>query len=233
MTRRLILLSIAAIALLGACSDDHDDEDGSQQSATAPAPAASRWSSSAVWDYYGAAVPTTVEGACKRSPPMVQPGDPCVIDAMRNAGASTRAIDFYEAKGYFLASFQEQGRIDYGQGGAFWINMGRPTPQLFLNGSPDIIEATIPDDYKTDPTYADVIRPVDRGSGVITGAFPWLEYGRLASSTAEPNGGQRLVIEYPLRACRACPDLGYLPVAYGFDAQGRLGSTQTLPLRKP
>jgi hypothetical protein len=218
---RLLALASLTALLLSACGDD-----GGKTAPDTATPLPSRWDASAVWDYYGAAVSGAVQNACHRSTTMLQPGEPCVVDAMRAAGASARAVEFYETKRYFLASFQEQGRVDYGQGGAFWMNMGRPTPQLFLNGSPDIIEAKIPDDYKTNASYATLL-------GQSPQPFPWLEYGKLNSSTTDANGGQRLVIEYPLRVCRACPDVGYLPIAYMFNAQGQMGMSQTLPLKMP
>jgi hypothetical protein len=151
--------------------------------------------------------------------------DACIPAAMRAGGASPSAVAFFQATRYFLVSFNELGRVDHGQGGAPWFNMGRPTPHLFLNGSPDVMEASLPDDYKTHPTYAALLAREPNAS-------PWLEYGVLAGSTPLAGGAQTIVIDYPLRACRACPDLGLVPVSYPFDSQGRLGTVQTLPLKQ-
>jgi hypothetical protein len=213
-----IVLAVAACA----CTEDDDDNGTALPAPTAPA---ARWDASTVWQYSSPATMAAWQQACSsRTPSSLNENDPCIVAAMRAAGASQSAIDFFQAYKYFLFSFNERGRVDHGQGGAPWFNMGRPTPHLFLNGTPDIIDADVPNDYKTNASYAGLLAREPS-------AFPWLEYGTLTGSSMLAGGVQVLVIEYPLRICRACPDLGYIPVSYPFDSQGRLGTVQTLPFK--
>ena len=223
--RLLVLIALACLLLAAACSSDDGKSSAGRETPAAGASAvANRWDAATVWPYSAPATAAAWQQACGgRTPSSISANDPCVLAAMRASNADPSAVDFYQSQGYFLASFSERGRVDYGQGGAPWFNMGRPTPQLFLNGSPDIIEAPLTDDYKTNPTYAALLGREARAS-------PWLEYGVLRGVTAQ-GGRQVFTIEYPLRACRACEDLGYLPVTYPFDAQGRLGTPRTEPLR--
>jgi hypothetical protein len=144
---------------------------------------------------------------------------------MLEFGAHQSAIDFLKAQGFFLSSFDERGRIDYGRGSAPWFNMARPTHQLFLNGEPSVIEVgSIPDTWKTQPGYVDVVaaHPL---------AFPWPEYGLLVAQN-ESAGRLSFEIAYPLRDCRACESLGFVVMAYSFDAQGRLAGEALLPFRR-
>jgi hypothetical protein len=235
---RLAVLVLFLAALLAGCSAA-EDNDRSSEDSTSPRPAtqvsppagASQWDASAVFQY-GPGVPSdTWQQGCGKSAVAIGAQEPCILQVMKLANASQGAVAFYQKQTYFLASFRETGRVDYGQGGAPWFNMGRPTPIVFLNGSPDIIEASVPQDYKTNPLYAKVLTPVTRFEGVNFPPTPWLEYGELKSVTSEPGGGQRFVIEFPLRDCRACADVGYLPIAYNFDTQGRLIKSETLALK--
>ncbi len=200
---------------------------------TTGAAGTSKWDKSTIFNYGFGAPSDAWQQACGKSPAAVKDDDPCILQVMRLGNASPSAVAFYQQQKYFLVTFEEHGRVDYGQAGAPWVNMGRPTPILFLNGSPDIIEAKIPDDYKKDASYANVLKlPTATPGSTLTPLedSPWGEYGQL-TSVASTSSGQRFVVSYPLRGCRACADDGYLPIAYNFDTQGKLTGTETLAFK--
>jgi hypothetical protein len=212
MTRSLlvVLASACLAALLTACAGDETPS--------------GRWSGATVWQFR---VDAAVWVPCNvQSPAMLKGDEPCIVEVMKQGGASRSAIDFYEQQRFFLVSFDEKGRVDYGRGGAPWVNMGRTTQQLFLNGDPDIIHATLPRpaEWQEQPSYAGVLRQEPN-------VFPWLEYGTLAGATSDSRGGQSFEIDFPMRVCRACPDLGLMPVTYHFDRQGKLASTEIGPFK--
>ncbi len=154
------------------------------------------------------------------SPVLVQEGDPCVVQVMQQAGANQQAIDFYKQNGYFIRVFQEKGRVDYARGSAPWINMGRDTQQLFLNGSPPLQELSsmtplVPSatNWKQDARYAPLAQQEPD-------ADPWTEYGELVKSSTAPDGTQSFELSIPLMRCRACPDIGQLILDLDFDSSG-------------
>jgi hypothetical protein len=172
------------------------------------------------------------QAVCGDSPAFLDPGvaASCAVEVMKQTGASEEAISFFQTTGYFLDSFEKLGPIDYGRGAVPWFNMGRPTQQLFLNGTPSIVEAPVGamSDWKDDPSYADVVASDEWVS-------PWTEYGELSVSVLNPSPGitQLVELRIPLRSCRACPPLGYAPLRYEFHRDGRLTSANLLPIVEP
>ncbi|MPZ24420.1 MAG: hypothetical protein GEU28_13005 [Dehalococcoidia bacterium] len=193
-----------------------------------PAPPAPTWDETAVWQ------PSSVDFAdweriCGESPAMMDPpeGIECGLKVMQQVGAAPAAQDFLRQSGYFLESFEELGPIDYGRGSAPWANMGRPAQQLFLNGSPPLVEASFDalETWRQDPSYAE-IAAMDQYAG------PWTEYGMLLSSNLQPEPGisQTIWLTFPLQSCRACAPFGFAGVRYTFDLSGQLIAQSMLPM---
>jgi hypothetical protein len=215
---RLCLVALALL-LVGACSASGKKDSQKDEGV---------WDARAVWDFRGSNVEALWRQDCGASVTAVKAQDPCVIQVMTDAGASQPAMEFFRENGYFLTAFLEAGKVDYGRGAAPWINMGRETPQLFLNGLPPVQEASmlIPRDWQQDASYADFAKKQPQ-------AVPWGEYGELIDSEAVVGGGQEFRLEFPLRMCRACADLAYLRMDYSFDPDGALLSAVLAPLANP
>ena len=160
---------------------------------------------------------------CGGSIVQVHEGDPCIYEVMQKAGASPEAIDFVRRYGYFLSDFKEQGKVDYGVGSAPWINMGRPTYQLALNGFPALQElnSLIPDDWDKDPRYADVLQKEPN-------TFPWSEYGGIDSTRRGLNDSMIWTMSFRLAPCRACPDTARIAIDVEWDKYGSLGKVTLL-----
>jgi hypothetical protein len=99
--------------------------------------------------------------------------------------------------------------------------MGRPEP-VFLNSTPAMLPVAwlLPGDGPTtgqawlsQPAYLSAL-------GGAT-ALAWSEYATITEQPAAAGGGQRFLVAYPLRTCRACANLATLRVVYGFDPSGR------------
>ena len=116
----------------------------------------------------------------------------CILGSMRTEGAAA-AADFFAVHRWFLSAFEERGRVDTGYVAAPWFD--------------DVLPST------WQATNASFVSAV--------GGAPWTTYAKVETATATP-GGQRLVISYPLRQCRACGDLGYLRLQVDFDAAGNM-----------
>jgi hypothetical protein len=189
------------------------------------------WDQSAVW------APSSVDAAtwqaaCGKPLPALSEaeGRACAPALMQRAGAPAEAMQFLQLNGYFLQSFQELGPVDYGRGAAPWFNMGRPTQQLFLNGTPVINQMPMDalNGWKTDPSYAGVLAADPQ-------LILWQEYGKLTNSIVNPEPGVSEVIEMqvPLRSCRACANVGFAGVRFMFDADGAVVSQTLLPFVGP
>jgi hypothetical protein len=186
------------------------------------------WDGAAVWPPLDVDL-SVWEAICGKPVGALSPeeGRACAPAVMQQAGASPEAMDFFGVTGYFLDSFEELGPVDYGRGSAPWSNMGRPTQQLFLNGTPAIVEAPLDavNTWKHDPSYAGVLAS-DPYLSV------WWEYGTVEVSTVDPQPGLSQLVEMamPLRSCRACAEVGYVSVRYLFDPDGSLVQQTVLPL---
>jgi hypothetical protein len=182
--------------------------------------AASVWDTRAVWDVSKAPDDLWRTVCNAQSPVLVRENDPCIVTVMQRAGAEQQAIDFYKQNGYFIRVFMEKGRIDYARGSAPWINMGRDTQVLFLNGQPPLQElssltavAQSASDWKKDPRYAEILKSEPN-------AFPWAEYGDLTSSSTAADGSQKFQLSIPMMMCRACPNVAQLILDLEFDNTG-------------
>ena len=186
------------------------------------------WSADAVFTNLGG-----VNTACKPNTPggpqfPLEPTTPaevvCITTAIRALGGSVSAADFFEQYHWFLGSFEERGRIDSGFVSAPWFNMGRPWPVL-LSGKPAFraFDDLLPKNWKSDPSNASV---------AASGASVWSEYATLVSARAAPSNEQTLVLDFPLRTCRACANTGHLRLEVVFDADSVLRSSRFLePVR--
>jgi len=170
----------------------------------------------------------TWQQVCGTSIVQVREGDPCIYAVMQRAGASAEAIDFLRRYGYFLEEFQEKGKVDYGVGSAPWINMGRPTYQLALNGFPALQElgGLIPESWNKDPRYADILRKDPQ-------TFPWPQYGGIDSTRPGNNSSTIWTMSFRLAPCRACPDSGLIVIDVEWTKDGALGKVTLLPPKPP
>jgi hypothetical protein len=160
---------------------------------------------------------------CGVSIVQVREGDPCIYTVMQRAGANPEAIDFLRRYGYFLAEFEEKGKVDYGVGSAPWVNMGRPTYQLALNGFPALQEVggLIPESWDKDPRYADILRKDPQ-------TFPWPTYGGIDSTRLGNNSSTIWTMSFRLAPCRACPDSAEIAIDIEWDKNGALDKVMLL-----
>ncbi len=164
-----------------------------------------------------------------RGPDLVE----CVVSIMRQAGASTQAIEFtrrIDGDGY-MDSFREMGKVDLAT--AFYPFRANTNDGTFLvNGSPSMISLEDLDrwgkiDIRTDPLYPAIVR-----------RFPevmlWSGGAGFETMQRLPGGGQRFVFGYVLlNGCHACDIAGYAHVGYDFDREGRFLGARLLRLTKP
>ena len=106
--------------------------------------------------------------------------------------------------------------------------MGRPEP-IFLNSTPAMLPVawllpgagpTTAQEWLTQPAYAAALAGAN--------ALAWPEYATVTEQPAAPAGGQRFMVAYPLRTCRACANLATLRVVYRFDGTGRYAGYELL-----
>jgi hypothetical protein len=150
----------------------------------------------------------------------------CILEVMRDAGASAAALRFFESTKMFLGGFQELGTVDLGSASAPWFNMGRGEA-VFLNGLPSALPIHTafdvrPEAWQSAPGYPELLRTWPR-------VFPWPEYARLAGSEMLLDGSQWIALEFPMRECRACPTAAWMPVVFQFGGSGRLVARDVLP----
>lgn len=145
----------------------------------------------------------------------------CVAEAVTAARGRTAAVAFLRQYQVFLESFVEHGRVDVGATAAAWQNMGRPEP-VFLNSTPAMLPvawllpvdaATTGQTWLSQPAYVAALGGAN--------AFAWPEYATISEQPAAAGGGQRFLVAYPLRTCRARANLATLRVVYRFDTTGR------------
>jgi hypothetical protein len=197
---------------------------GTNASQAAPLP--DLFDSRSVWDTRGD--DSLWKETCGSPIYAVSEGDPCIYEVMQKAGAYPEAIDFVRRYGYFLAEFKEQGKVDYGVGSAPWINMGRPTYQLALNGFPALQEigGLIPDNWAKDPRYADALAREPN-------AFPWPEYGGIDQTRRGANDSMIWTMSFRLAPCRACPDTALIAIDITWDKNGNLDKVALLAPKPP
>jgi hypothetical protein len=155
-----------------------------------------------------------------------QHGIDCPVEVGAADGVSPQGIAFIEQNQQVLVSFQELGRVDFGQVAWLWINMGRQQP-VFLNGDFGLIYYgdLIPDDWSSaDPSYSSLPDVPAKNHP------PWGAASRVAGSYSDQTG-EHVVVETLITFCGPCPNLGYLPLDVAFDSRGSLIGVTILPIR--
>ncbi len=171
-------------------------------------------------------------------------GDPenygqCFADHMAERGASPEAIDFtgqyaLEHNGAIaiLRDFQPVDTVDVGRAYFPDRNESRQTV-LLLNGTPEVLDLgdlnVLPNAQLTKDAQFAALRRTHPQVGI----FP----GNNTKTDAQPrmqtptNGGQRFVMDYPLRdGCESCALLGYASFAFDFDPAGRFQGASLVKL---
>jgi hypothetical protein len=154
---------------------------------------------------------------------------------MQAAGAHAQAIAFLQEYGYFLASFEELGTVDFGRGYAPWFNMGRPDQVLLLNGIPSNVELNVWLQRHDDQMRSSTAPPAESYAALMNQVpqpFASVDRSRLAGAVAG-NDGQVLTIEVALQTCRACEPVGYMPVEIVISRGGMMIDTRLLPFKAP
>jgi hypothetical protein len=145
----------------------------------------------------------------------------CFVAQMAKAGASPAAIAFARSTGNlgYLREFRESGRVDVAQV-EYPFRANESQAWLLVNGNPPMLDVG-----ETEP-----IRKLLEGNPVyknLRGPYPKIAVF-LRSTQSGPRAlgrkdGQRFAVVYDLRdGCRACKSVGFAPVAFDFDAEGRL-----------
>ena len=130
--------------------------------------------------------------------------------------AALEAIDLLQGEGH-VTGFRAAGRVDLAVA-LFPFRANQNAALLVVNGDPPVVDAD-------DPAFLARGWEPSRMGGVPASPaslFPGDRFPpeALAIETA-PDGGQRLVLPYELRTCRACPTLTTMWYGLAFDAAGR------------
>jgi len=232
---RLLLVAVVLALFLSACDSSEDSPSSSSPTPTEePEPVsllASPWSARAVWQ------PTASDELwtkhCGSPPIFINPTRAnltCAVGVMEDSRANPEAVEFFRTQGFFLVHFEELGPIDYGRAAAPWFNMGRTSAQLFLNGSPSIVSASVPSvgPLSADPTYAAAM-------AASSSFFPFLEYSKLGqvSIRPSPNVLETIDLLIEVRICRACDLIGFIHTQYAFGSEGTVTGVTLLPFVPP
>jgi hypothetical protein len=214
--RVLAILSLSMISLT-ACD---------QQAGRSTPKTSDEYGPSAVWeptDEERQAVIACFEGGSK---------SPCMLEVMRNAGASEAAIEFAEqlgGNGYMLF-FEELGTVDL----ASVIYNGGANARFFpvlVNGSPAIIEVTsllselnLDNIIRSDPLYSEFISR-------YPDAFIWPPDGGISQPEVLESGNRRFTVSYPFyNGCRVCEYIGAVNFGLDFNSDGELLGVKFLGL---
>jgi len=130
--------------------------------------------------------------------------------------AALETIELLRGEGH-ITGFRAAGRVDLAVA-LFPFRANQNTALLVVNGDPPVVDAD-------DPAFLARGWEPSRMGGVPASPaslFPGDRFPpeALAIETA-PDGGQRLVLPYELRTCRACPTLTTMWYGLAFDAAGR------------
>ena len=146
----------------------------------------------------------------------------CIVEGAEASGASKEAIAFFLEHGYFLDSFQESGRVDWG---LVWHPIGDQTRRhpAFLNGTPAVL---VLDDALG--SMDDLADDATTYWGELGKLVVWPQYatlqsvqsGAVSTTWAGDVLGQAFVFSIPLKECRACPTERELEVGFIFDEAG-------------
>lgn len=158
----------------------------------------------------------------------------CFIEQMSNFGAPPDAVSFTQSyadgnQGMIavLQGFRPLDAVDLGYalfpGGADFNQRW-----LLVNGNPEIVNV---DDFNLLPQ---IDMQHDWAYGALQVKYPRVTLfdgdrtnGEAPQMESLPDGGQRFLIDYPLRdQCRACAQLGRATFAFTFDPTGRLAEVK-------
>lgn len=157
---------------------------------------------------------------------------PCLLEAMRQDGASIDALDVATR----LVALGDPGHISDWQV-IHGIGHAQVTYPFRANTNEGLwlVDAT----GRAVDVDADMLPP---GAMRLRRALiPFLDRhpeampvapARAMGSQALPDGGLRLRFDVPMRACRACADLGTLELGYDFDAGRRYEGRSVIALRE-
>lgn len=157
-------------------------------------------------------------------------GDHCVVEAMRDAGATPAAI----AAAQRLAAQGESGYV------SAWDDqsgVGVATLEFPLRANTNQGTWLVDANGRTIDVDADVL-PDSARTGAQARAFfdrhpeavPFAP-AQAAGTAPLADGGVRLLYATPLRGCHACADDGTLTLGYDFDAQRRYIGRQVVEVR--
>jgi hypothetical protein len=145
----------------------------------------------------------------------------CIVNEAEASGAPKEAVAFFWQHAFFLGSFEEEGRVDWG---LLWhpiYNQTRPEP-AFLNGPLPVLTVRdalgdVKDLVPEAVTYVEGILAYTEGAeGAL---MVWPEYSSLKSVIGGASG-QTFVVSIPLKQCRACPTERELVAGFVFDGAG-------------
>ena len=130
--------------------------------------------------------------------------------------AALEAIDLLQGEGH-VTGFRAAGRVDLAAA-FFPFRANQNAALLVVNGDPPVVDA---DESALLARIREQTR-IGEAAGPPVSLFPGERFP-LQAITVEtaPDTGQRLVLPYALRACRACPTLATLWYRLAFDAAGR------------
>ncbi len=140
----------------------------------------------------------------------------CVVTAMQELEASPQAMEFLRLSGWFLAGFQEMGRVDLGTIATPW-RANENVQLAFLNGTPMVVYPEQEGELisiEHDPDYE-----------TLLASFPhlgfWPSGSRFEAASPGDQGGQRFVLQFRLiDGCRACRTGYFARVAFDFASDG-------------
>ncbi len=143
----------------------------------------------------------------------------CMNRIVEDADVSAEVKAFWQDYQAFLVDFEEYGAVDYGAVSSPTANMARPEP-VFLNGNFGLqyLSELVPTDWQSaDPSYAE-----------LPDVIAWVEYGTL-TDVSTTGDQQTFTMALPIRACRACVDLGNLNLEVTYTA-GDMQGVRVLPM---
>jgi hypothetical protein len=148
----------------------------------------------------------------------------CFLAEMKKAGASPAALAFTRQTGNlaYLASLREAGLVDVGLA-VYPFRANENEVWLLLNGKPPVIdvEDTAPVQKLLEPDS------VYRGFKVSNPKIEVFPRSIKDGPRVLPaKQGQRFAVPYDFKECHACKPLGYVAVAYVFDAAGNFVGTE-------
>jgi hypothetical protein len=142
----------------------------------------------------------------------------CFLAQMKRAGASPAALAFTRRTGNlaYLSALREAGNVDVGLA-VYPFRANENEVWLLVNGKPPLIdvEDTAPVQRLLEP---DTVYRTLKLENPQVSAFP--RSIKDGPRVLPAKQGQRFAVPYDLKGCHACKPVGYVAVAYVFDAAG-------------